>query len=161
MKTRRRKLSRWRIALLAASALLCGVSYGLPRLFPAGEAIHARAARLETERDRLSLIVGQAQGVAVAFAWTDSAIAALPASLGPGWHWAEAPPSDTTPGLLACSRTGLDEWPAIVDAVEKLHAHPGLRVDAAEITASGIHRQRRFEKIIIGVRLRTGGAPSE
>jgi len=159
MTARRRRLARWRIALLAGGALLCGIAYGLPCLFPAGEAVRAKVARLEVECDRLDLIVGQTRGDAVAFEWTPSAVAALPASLGPGWHWAEAPPTEATPGLLACSRTRLDEWPAIVAAVEKLQNHPGMVIDTAEIAAGGLNRQRRFEKIIIGVRIRTGGLP--
>jgi hypothetical protein len=161
MTARRRKFPRWRIALLATSALLCGVSFGLPRLFPAGEAIRTKTAKLEADHERLRLIVGQTRAGENDFQWTDSALAALPDSLGSGWQWAETPPSASTPALLVFSRTGLDEWPAVVAAIETLQRHPGLVVVSAEITASGIHRQRRFEKITIGVRLRTGGTPPE
>jgi hypothetical protein len=158
------KVSRAAWAGLALSALLCGAVWAIShRLRPvrwAGDpeltALAAERDRLPDRDDRTRDALRRQQRTAGNHSWTDASLADFQRKLGSDWRWQAEP---AAPGAaerrfkLTAMSQDIRRWPDCMAAVETLEKLPGVAILSLEITATGTGRQRRFTRIVLGLRL--------
>ena len=149
---------------LVLSTLLCAAVWTVSRhLRPVRWAGDPELVALVSERDGLSdrddrmrEALRQRQQALATHAWTDESLAGLQQRLGADWRW-EAEPAAPGAGQRRFKLTALPReirlWPACMAAVEALETQPGVAILSLEITAAGAGRQRRFTRVVLGLRL--------
>lgn len=147
------------------SAILAGaVWFALLKWRPIASDSGSEFATLMAEHDRLKYYgdserdaLRQQRDALRREGWTAGSLAALQAELGAGWRWEWTAPDRT---VLRRLTPQLAEWPGYVALVTALGKKPGLIVEAVELHADGVPRERRFSGVSIGLRFILADAPS-
>ncbi len=161
---RARKVSPVAWAGLAVSALLCSAILVVSRhLRPVRWAGDPELTALVGERDRLPFhddrtrdALRQQQRALATHAWSDASLAGFQHEFGPDWRWEVEP---VVPGTgerrfkLTAAPQEISRWAATVAMVTVLEKQPGVAILSLEITAAGAGRQRRFTRVVLGLRL--------
>ena len=113
--------------------------------------------RLQGSDDRVRDQLREQQRGLTRLAWTPAKLAALQQRLGTGWRWTWDPPNRVR---LQAVAPRIGDWTAYGSLVTELAGQPGIIIESVEILADGIARDRRFTRVVIGLRFIVAVAPA-
>jgi hypothetical protein len=93
-------------------------------------------------------------------AWNRERLAALVRRLSPDWRWEWEAGNRPARVSLVQEAPQMEEWPRYVALVTDLTRQPGTVLEPVEIEATGPARERRFTRVVIGLRFIIADAPT-
>ena len=158
---------RVRLAFVGSVLLFGATEWAAHRVRPVQPVGAVANAALTNEREVLQgcddrvrdHLREQQQGLA-RLAWTPATLAALQQRLGAGWRWTWEPGDRPSRGTLQRVTPQIEEWPAYESLIAELAGQPGVIIESLEILADGAARDRRFNRVAIGLRFIVAVTPS-